>query len=93
MVRSWAPEELAQLATDLSLIARLIEYPDHPVLWLTDPERPTRFFRAPYGTDDDRRLRAAARDAALRCGQGPGDSSPDEEAIRCARNRLLKRSI
>jgi VWFA-related protein len=93
MVRSWAPEELAQLATDLSLIARLIEYPDYPVLWLTDPERPTRFFRAPYSTDDDERIRAAARDAALRCGQDPSPdrSSLDEEAIRCARNRLLKR--
>jgi len=93
MVRSWAPEELAQLATDLSLVSRLIEYPKHPVLWLTDPERPTRFFRAPYSTDDEKRLRAAARDAALRCGQDPGshDSGPDEEAIRCSRNRLLKR--
>jgi VWFA-related protein len=93
IVRSWTPEELTQLATDLSLLARLIEDPKHPVLWLTDPERPTRFFRAPYSTDDDARLRTAARDASLRCGQDPGrdGSSRDEQAVRCARNRLLKR--
>jgi VWFA-related protein len=95
MVRSWTPKDLAQLATDLSLVARLIEYPKYPVLWLTDPERPTRYFRAPYSTDDDRRIRAAARRAARRCGQDPGPgpdgSSVDEEAVRCARNRLLKR--
>jgi VWFA-related protein len=100
MVRSWAPEELAELATDLSLVARLIEQPKHPVLWLTDPERPTRFFRAPYSTDDERRLRAAARAAALACDQGkgpapdeagPDDAKPGEAAVRCARNRILKR--
>jgi VWFA-related protein len=96
MIRSWTPEELAQLATDLSLVARLIEYPKYPVLWLTDPERPTRYFRAPYSTDDDRRIRAAAREAARRCGQDPGSgsddgSSVDEQTVRCARNRLLKR--
>ena len=95
MVRSWAPEELARLATDLSLVAKLIEDPKYPVLWLTDPQRPTRFFRGPYSTDDDKRLRAAARSAARRCGQdqdpGSDDSSPDEEAVRCARNRILKR--
>ncbi|HEX9187565.1 MAG TPA: hypothetical protein VGB87_10860, partial [Vicinamibacteria bacterium] len=100
MVRSWAPEELAELATDLSLVARLIEQPKHPVLWVTDPEKPTRFFRAPYSTDDEKRLRAAARAAALRCDQGldpepgearPDDANPGEAAVRCARNRILKR--
>ena len=63
------------------------------MLWLTDSERPARFFRAPYSTDDDKRLRAAARDAALRCGRepGPDDSGPTAEVVRCARNRILKR--
>ena len=95
MVRAWPPEELAVLATDLSLLTRLIEQPKHPVLWLTDPERPTRFFRAPYSTDDDKRLRAAAHAAARHCAPGPssaaGDGGLDEAAVRCARNRLLKR--
>ena len=93
MVRSWTPEELTQLATDLSLVARLIEDPKYPVLWLTDPERPARFFRAPYSTDDDARLRSAARVASLRCGPDPaGDGSGrDEQTVRCALNRMLKR--
>jgi VWFA-related protein len=93
MVRSFSPGELAELATDLSLLARLIENPKEPVLWLTDPERPARFFRAPYTADDAKRLRAAARDAAVRCGRepGPDDSGPAAEIVRCARNRILKR--
>lgn len=93
IVRSWTPNELTQLATDLSLLSRLIEDPKYPVLWLSDPERPTRFFRAPYSTDDDARLRKAAHDASLRCSQedAQGGASPDAGAVRCARNRLLKR--
>jgi tetratricopeptide (TPR) repeat protein len=93
MVRSFSPAELAQLTTDLSLLARLIENPKEPVLWLTDPERPTRFFRAPYSTDEDKRLRAAARDAVLGCGgqPGPEEARPAAEVVRCARNRILKR--
>jgi len=94
MVRAWSPQELALLATDLSLLTRLIEQPKYPVLWLTDPDKPTRFFRAPYSTDDDRRLRAAARAVARHCRADPGeeeDSAPSEDEARCARNRLLKR--
>jgi tetratricopeptide (TPR) repeat protein len=65
------------------------------VLWVTDPERPSRFFRAPYTAEDDKRLRAAAREAAQRCAADDvrrGGGPPAEaEAVRCARNRLLKR--
>jgi tetratricopeptide (TPR) repeat protein len=92
MVRSWTPEELKQLATDLSLVVKLIEDPKYPILWLKDPERPARFFRAPYSTDDDARLRSAARAASLHCGPDPGDGAGrDKQAVRCALNRMLKR--
>jgi VWFA-related protein len=94
LVRSWAPEELAELAGDLALVARLIEDPKHPVLWVIDPTRPTRFYRAPYSTEDEARIRAAAHAAASRCGDGAdpdGDGKLDEAQIRCARNRILKR--
>jgi len=93
MVRSWAPEELAELAGDLALVARLIENPKHPVLWVIDPTLPTRFYRAPYSTDDERRIRAAAADAARRCGEGTGPEGEEilsEDQVRCARNRILK---
>ena len=46
-------------------------------MWLVDPTLRGRPQRAPYSADDERRLRALAREAAER---GPG-----------ARNRLLKR--
>jgi tetratricopeptide (TPR) repeat protein len=93
IVRSWAPAQLVELATDVAVTNALIGDPDHPVLWLVDPVRPGRPQRAPYTLDDERRLRGLARDAADRCRRDPlpkVDTDPRRNAQRCV-NRLLKR--
>ena len=91
MVRFWTPTVLRDLTRDLGLLVRLIDDPKHPVLWQVDPARPGRPQRSDYSTEDDRRFRAMAREAAERCTPKEG-AIPHEDAIaRCARNRILKR--
>jgi tetratricopeptide (TPR) repeat protein len=88
MVRTWPAADLAELATDATTLARLMRDPGYPVTWLVDPARPGRPERAPYTLADEQRLRAAAREAAARCGArippAPADGA-------CASNPLLKR--
>jgi VWFA-related protein len=91
MVRFWTPEALRDLTRDLGLLVRIIDDPKHPVLWQVDPARPGRPQRSDYSTEDDRRLRAMAHEAAERCTPKEG-AIPHADAIaQCARNRILKR--
>jgi tetratricopeptide (TPR) repeat protein len=65
-----------------------MRYPGYPVTWRVDPARPGRPERAPYTLADEQRLRAAAREAAARCGARIPPSPADRA---CASNPLLKR--
>ncbi|HEX9188365.1 MAG TPA: hypothetical protein VGB87_14900, partial [Vicinamibacteria bacterium] len=96
LVRSWTPAALLDLAADVALIHALIGDPRYPVMWLVDPTRPGRPKRAPYTSDEERRIRELAAQAAERCGdparpREDASSRGSEVERRCARNRLLKR--
>lgn len=88
-IRAWGPAELAELAMDVAVTLTLFEDPDRPLLWLIGPGTRGQPRRSPYSTDDERRLRALAAEAAERCGDERGVR--DDFTERCARNRLLKR--
>jgi VWFA-related protein len=93
MVESWTAADLVELATDLAVTVALIDDPGHAVMWMVDPERRGRPERAPYSSEEERRLRALAADAALRCARDPllrPDTDARRQARRCS-NRLLKR--
>src|SRR6185503_11573230 len=93
IVESWTAADLVELATDLAVTVALIDDPGHAVMWMVDPERRGRPESAPYSSDEERRLRTLAADAADRCARDPRlrhDADRRRQARQCS-NRLLKR--